>query len=161
MSKSFITKMVSKVSVEFKREQVLEFYKKMFSLRAFDKHCQRLKYKDLIMNGFHPYEGQEAVAVGVCSALDKEDVVCSTHRPQGHSIAKGSSFRGIYGEMLGRVCGVSKGLGGPMQWVDIENNFYCGSIVGSNVPIAAGAGLSHQYKKTKHIAVSFFWRWGQ
>lgn len=156
MNTATIEKRVKRIGEEFTKVQALEFYKKMFSMRTFDRRCQRLKYKDLIMNGFHPYEGQEAVAVGVCAALENGDTVCSTHRPQGHSLAKGSSFRGIYGEMLGRVCGVSKGLGGPMQWVDVDNNFYCGSIVGSNVPIAAGAALAHEHKKSGNIAVSFF-----
>lgn len=141
---------------QFTREQALDFYRTICGLRSFDLRCQKLKYKDLIMNGFHPYEGQEAVATGVCSVLRKEDVVHSTHRPQGHSLCKGSSFRGVYGEMLGRVNGVSEGLGGPMQWVDIDNNFFCGSIVGSNIPLACGSAYSHLYKKTDNISVSFF-----
>ena len=147
---------VSSVKGAFSRDEALALYRNLIRLRHFDERCLPLKLKDLIMDGFHPYSGEEAVAVGVCASLAKEDVVISTHRPQGHSLAKGSSNRGVYGEMLARVCGVSEGLGGPMQWVDVENNFYCGSIVGSGVTVAAGAALAHQYRKSGAIAVCFF-----
>jgi pyruvate/2-oxoglutarate/acetoin dehydrogenase E1 component/TPP-dependent pyruvate/acetoin dehydrogenase alpha subunit len=155
MSTETVTKNVD-YSHQFSKEEALGFYRTMFGLRSFDLHCQKLKYKDLIMNGFHPYEGQEAVATGICSVLRLEDSVHSTHRPHGHSLCKGSSFQGIFGEMLARINGVSEGLGGPMQWCDIDNNFYCGSIVGSNVPMTCGSAYSHLYKKTDNISVSFF-----
>jgi len=147
---------VTEIEAEFSKEEALALYGEMIRLRYFDERCLPLKLKDLIMDGFHPYVGEEAVAVGVCSTLEHEDVVLSSHRPQGHSLAKGSSNRGIYGEMLGRVCGVSEGIGGPMQWVDKDHNFFCGSIVGSGVPIAAGAALAQKLQKTGHIAVCFY-----
>ena len=137
-------KLVTKINQYFTRDEALAFYRQMFALRAFDDRCLQLKLKDLIMNGFHPYAGEEAVATGVCVGLRKDDVVISTHRPQGHSLCKGSTPRSVYAEMLGRKGGVSDGLGGPMQWIDKDNNFYCGSIVGSGVTIATGAGLAHQ-----------------
>lgn len=149
-------KLVTKINQHFTRADALAFYRQMFALRAFDDRCLQLKLKDLIMNGFHPYAGEEAVATGVCVGLRKDDVVISTHRPQGHSLCKGSTPRSVYAEMLGRKGGVSDGLGGPMQWIDKDNNFYCGSIVGSGVTIATGAGLAHQFKGTDNIAVCFF-----
>ncbi len=78
------------------RDRLLGLYRQMALLRRLDEMCLQLKLKDLIMNGFHPYSGQEAVAVGVCSALGAEDYVISNHRPQGHSIAKGSSARAVF-----------------------------------------------------------------
>ncbi len=137
-------------------EQLMELYQQLLVLRHFDEFCYDLKMKDLIMNGFHPYSGQEAVAVGVCSLLRGDDVVFSTHRPQGHSIAKGSNTRAVFCEMLGRRGGVSQGIGGPMQWIDKPHNFFCGSIVGSGLPIAAGVALAFKRQGLDSIAVCFF-----
>ncbi len=138
------------------RDRMLELYRQMLLLRHFDEMCLQLKRKDLIMNGFHPYSGEEAVAVGVCSALDPDDVVVSTHRPQGHSIGKGSEPRRVFCEMLGRRGGVSQGIGGPMQWIDAPNGFFCGSIVGSGITIATGVALAMKREGKGRICVSFF-----
>ena len=138
------------------KDKMLKLYRQMFLLRQFDEMCLQLKRKDLIMNGFHPYSGEEAVAVGVCSALNPDDVVLSTHRPQGHSIAKGSTPRQIFCEMLGRRGGVSQGIGGPMQWIDAPNNFFCGSIVGSGITIAAGVALAMKREGKARVGISFF-----
>jgi len=138
------------------KDRLLELYRQMVQLRHFDEMCLQLKLKDLIMNGFHPYSGQEAVAVGVCSILKGDDAVVSTHRPQGHSIAKGSTPRQVFCEMLGRRGGVSQGIGGPMQWIDSANNFYCGSIVGSGITVAAGIALAMKREGKGRIAVCFF-----
>lgn len=138
------------------KDKILQLYCQMLLLRHFDEMCLELKYKDLIMDGFHPYSGQEAVAVGVCSVLNPDDAVVSTHRPSGHSIAKGSTPRQIFCEMLGRRGGVSQGIGGPMQWIDTPNNFFCGSIVGSGVTIAAGIGLAMQKEGKGRVCVCFF-----
>ena len=137
-------------------EQLMELYRQLLLLRHFDELCYDLKMKDLIMNGFHPYSGQEAVAVGVCSQLQPDDVVLSTHRPQGHSIAKGSTTRAVFCEMLGRRGGVSEGIGGPMQWIDTHHHFFCGSIVGSGLPIASGVALAFQRQGSRRVAVCFF-----
>ncbi len=135
---------------------MLKLYREMFLLRRLDEMCLELKRKDLIMNGFHPYSGEEAVAVGVCSVLNPDDAVISTHRPQGHSIAKGSTPRQIFCEMLGRRGGVSQGIGGPMQWIDTPNNFFCGSIVGSGITIAVGIALAMKKNGKSRVCVCFF-----
>ena len=136
--------------------ELKELYRQMFVLRRFDEMCLQLKLQDLIMNGFHPYAGEEAVAVGVCSALKPDDYVLSTHRPQGHSIMKGSTPRAIFCEMLGRRGGPSQGIGGPMQWIDAPNNFICGSIVGSGMCVATGIALAMKREDRGRICVSFF-----
>lgn len=142
--------------MSFQKDEVLGFFKKMLELRACDNRLASLKYKDLVMNGFHPYTGEEAVAAGVCASLRLKDYVVSTHRPQGHALAKGSSVRSIFCEMLARIGGPSNGLGGPMQWIDVEKNFFCGSIVGSGVSYATGFGLAVKKQGQGNICVCFF-----
>ena len=137
-------------------EQMLDLYRQLVLLRTFDEMCLALKYKDLVMNGFHPYRGQEAVAVGVCAALSPDDHVLSTHRPQGHALAKGSTPYKLFCEMLGRRGGVSEGIGGPMQFIDKPHNFYCGSIVGSGVTIAGGVAMAMKRENTGTICACFF-----
>ncbi len=137
------------------KEKMLDLYRQMLILRHFDEMCLSLKYKDLIMDGFHPYSGQEAVAVGVCSVINPDDVVLSTHRPQCHAIAKGSTPRKIFCELLGRRGGVSQGIGGPMQFIDYPNLFFCGSIVGSNIPLATGFALALKREGKKRIVICF------
>ncbi|MEI7900658.1 MAG: thiamine pyrophosphate-dependent enzyme, partial [bacterium] len=127
-------------------EALQKLYGEMLLLRRFDELCLRLKMKDLIYSGYHPYEGQEAVAVGFCGLLGKPDILLSTHRPHGHALAKGVPPEGVLAEMMGRQTGCSGGLGGGMQYLDVENNFYCGSIVGSNLPIATGFGMAIKQK---------------
>ncbi len=140
----------------FKKADLLKYYRRMREVRAVDNRLVPLKLKDLVMDGFHPCVGQEAVAVGICSCLRPDDYVISTHRPQGHAQVKGASMEAIFCEMLGRVGGPSNGLGGPMQWVDTENNFFCGSIVGSGVSYATGFALAAQREAKGRIAVCFF-----
>jgi TPP-dependent pyruvate/acetoin dehydrogenase alpha subunit len=112
--------------------------------------------KDQIYSGYHPYEGQEAVAVGFCGGLKRDDVVLSTHRPHGHAVAKGCSLEAILSEMMGRRTGCSGGLGGAMQFLDPENHFFCGSVVGSNLPIATGFGLAMKQKKLDRVCLCLF-----
>ena len=133
-----------------------KLYEDMLLLRQFDQLSMRLKLKDLIYSGYHPYEGQEAVAVGFCGALQKDDVLLSTHRPHCHAVAKGCSPEAVLTEMMGRVTGCSGGLGGGMQYLDPGNNFYCGSIVGSNLPIATGIGLAIKQQKLDRICMCLF-----
>ena len=92
------------------KKKLLSLYEKMLVLRHFDDMCYELKMKDLIMDGYHPYVGQEAVSVGASSGLKPDDVVLSNHRPQGHSLMKGSTTRAIFCEMLGRKGGPSNPL---------------------------------------------------
>ena len=77
-------------------EKLMELYRQMLVLRHFDEMCYELKMKDLVMNGFHPYSGQDAVAAGVSCPLNHDDVVISNHRPHAHSLCKGSSTRSIF-----------------------------------------------------------------
>ena len=138
------------------KEFLLSAYEQMLTLRRMDERLLELKMKDLVMDGFHPYSGEEGIAVGVGEHLNADDYVISNHRPQGHSVAKGSPVRRVFAEMLGRRGGVSDGIGGPMQWIDYENNFYCGSIVGSGIPIAAGVAMAMKKEGKGRISVCYF-----
>lgn len=138
------------------QERLLELYRRMYLMRRVDERCLELKFKDLIMDGFHPYAGEEAVAVGVCDCLEPQDAVLSTHRPPGHSLARGSTPRQVFCEMLGRRGGMSQGIGGPMQWIDAPNRFFCGSIVGSGITVAAGVALAMQRAGQGQVCACFF-----
>jgi TPP-dependent pyruvate/acetoin dehydrogenase alpha subunit len=142
--------------MSYDKKDLLRMYKKMWEIRECDDRLASLKLKDLVMNGFHPYRGEEAVSAGSCDALIEGDYLVSTHRPQGHAIAKGTSMKKVFCELLGRMGGMSNGLGGPMQWVEAEENFFCGSIVGSGVSYATGFGLALKMKKSKNICLCIF-----
>src|SRR5680860_149147 len=136
--------------------QLIKSYRDMLVLRHVDNMLFELKMQDLVMNGFHPYRGEEACAVGVSISLNKDDFVISNHRAQGHSIAKGSTPKSIFAEMLGRRGGVSEGIGGPMEWIDYANNFYCGSIVGSGMTIANGVAMAMKSEGKGRVVVCYF-----
>lgn len=136
--------------------RLMELYRLMARLRAFDELCLALKMKDLIYSGYHPYVGQEAVAAGFCPPLRPDDAVLSTHRAHCHAVAKGSPVRVILAEMMGRRPGGSGGLGGGMQILHVENHFYSGSIVGSGIPIAAGVALAMKQQGTDRVCLCLF-----
>lgn len=137
-------------------EYWLALYRKMVELRKMDEMLLELKMQGLIMDGLHPYQGEEAVALGVGTAIRPEDVVISNHRPQGHAFSKGTSSRAILAEMLGRRGGPSNGIGGPMQFIDVDHNFFCGSIVGSGITIATGVAMALKREGKGRIAISYF-----
>lgn len=101
--------------------------------------------------------GQEAPAVGVCAALEKEDVVYSTHRCHAHYLAKGGDLHRMVAELFGKVTGCAKGKGGSMHLVDTSVGMLGSSaIVGGSVPLAVGSALAAQLKGEKRVAVCFF-----
>jgi TPP-dependent pyruvate/acetoin dehydrogenase alpha subunit len=138
------------------QDQLLVLYRKMVELRCLDEMLLELKMKGLIMDGFHPYQGQEAVALGIGTAIRPEDVVISNHRPQGHAFSKGTTSRQIMAEFLGRRGGPSQGIGGPMQFIDVDNSFFCGSIVGSGITFATGVAMALKRAGKDRIAVTYF-----
>jgi TPP-dependent pyruvate/acetoin dehydrogenase alpha subunit len=132
-------------------------YGKMVLIRYFEDHLYHLFLQGLVPGTLHQYQGQEAVAVGVCSALRDDDVIFSTHRPVGHFLAKGVSARSIAAELWGKVTGCSGGKGGQMHLADASKGaFPSNAIVGANIPIATGAALGFKLSGSDRIAVSFF-----
>jgi len=133
--------------------------KKMIEIRRFEEKIEELfLVKGILIGPAHLYLGQEAVAVGVCSNLKKEDYVVTSYRCHGHAIAKGVSVKKLMAEMFGKKTGTCKGLGGSMHAaIDIENGLlYATAIVGSQIPIAAGIALANKYQNKKTVTVCFF-----
>lgn len=101
--------------------------------------------------------GQEAVAVGVCEALEHTDVAFSTHRCHSHYLAKGGDLNAMIAELYGRKTGCAAGLGGSMHLIDERVGMMGASaIVGGSIPLAVGAALSFKMDKAPHVAVTFF-----
>ena len=139
------------------RSQLLDAYRKMRTIRAFEERIAELVSAGKLGGFMHLYAGEEAVAVGVCAQLARTDVVTSTHRGHGHCIAKGVDVAGMMAELFGRATGVCKGKGGSMHIADLD----CGmlganGIVGAGIPLATGAGLSAKLLGTGGVAVAFF-----
>jgi TPP-dependent pyruvate/acetoin dehydrogenase alpha subunit len=135
----------------------LEMVEQMLRIRAFENAANQL-YLSAKMPGLtHLYIGEEAVAVGICSALRVDDVITSTHRGHGHCIAKGADTKLMFCELLGKEEGYCKGKGGSMHIADHANgNLGANAIVGGSAGIATGAAFSAQRLGTDKVAVCFF-----
>lgn len=138
-------------------EQYLHFYQQMAKIRHFEEKVNEL-YTGALMPGLaHLYIGQEAVAVGVCEALNSDDYITSTHRGHGHCLAKGASVDRMFAELLGKAPGYCRGKGGSMHIADQETgNLGANAIVGGSAGIATGAALSAKKMETGKVAVCFF-----
>ncbi|MEG1515603.1 MAG: thiamine pyrophosphate-dependent dehydrogenase E1 component subunit alpha [Clostridia bacterium] len=131
--------------------------KDMMRIRVFEERLYQLVEAGN-MNGFlHLYLGEEAVAVGVCSALNKDDYITSTHRGHGHLIAKGVPTRDMMAELYGKANGCNKGKGGSMHiCVPAFGIIGSNGIVGGGIPLATGAALTAKYTHSGRISVCFF-----
>ena len=138
-------------------EQYLRMYRQMSRIREFEEQANKL-YLSAKMPGLtHMYSGQEAVAVGICEALEDSDNITSTHRGHGHCVAKGAEFKEMFCELLGKVEGYCRGKGGSMHIADQSHgNLGANAIVGGSMGIATGAALSHKRLETGGVAVCFF-----
>jgi 2-oxoisovalerate dehydrogenase E1 component len=132
-------------------------YRSMLRIRRFDESVMDLFKEGLVKGTAHSYVGQEAVAAGACAALTKDDFVVSHHRGHGHCIAKGASLQKMMAELMGRVTGYCKGLGGSMHIADLELNILgANGIVGAGIGIGTGAGLSNKLRGSNSVGVAFF-----
>jgi acetoin:2,6-dichlorophenolindophenol oxidoreductase subunit alpha len=138
-------------------EQHLHMYRQMAKIRAFEEQVNEL-YKGAKMPGLaHLYVGEEAVAVGVCEALRRDDIITSTHRGHGHCLAKGATVDRMFAELLGKEAGYCRGKGGSMHIADQDTgNLGANAIVGGSAGIATGAALSAKMRGTDQVAVCFF-----
>ena len=136
---------------------LLRMYTQMLRIRVFEDNANQL-YLSAKMPGLtHMYSGQEAVAVGVCEALQSTDFITSTHRGHGHCVAKGASFQRMFCELLGKREGYCRGKGGSMHIADQDNgNLGANAIVGGSTGIATGAALSAKQQNRGAVAVCFF-----
>jgi pyruvate dehydrogenase E1 component alpha subunit len=139
------------------REKLLAMYKRMLLIRYFEVKTHELFAKAEIPGFIHLYAGEEAVAVGACASLQKNDYITSTHRGHGHCIAKGADVKLMMAELFGKRTGYCKGKGGSMHIADLDMGILgVFGIVGGGIPIATGAALSIKYRGTGEVAVSFF-----
>jgi len=144
------------LSTEIPREKLIEMYEKMLEIRHFEERVYYLFLEGLIQGTIHLYTGQEAIAVGVCSSLRKDDFIVSTHRPHGHYISKGGRINNLMAELFGKK-GCCKGKGGSMHVCDFSAGMPPAiAIVGANVPIAAGMALAFKMKGTDQVVACFF-----
>ncbi len=132
-------------------------YRQMVRIRLFEDQVNEL-YKRGIMPGLaHLYSGEEAIAVGVCEALNREDYITSTHRGHGHCLAKGAEPGLMFAELLGKESGYCRGKGGSMHIADPAiGNLGANAIVGGSIGIATGAAFAAQKLKNGRVAVCFF-----
>jgi TPP-dependent pyruvate/acetoin dehydrogenase alpha subunit len=136
-------------------KKLISMYRKMVEIRRFEESIQQLYFQGIVSTA-HLCIGQEAIAVGVCSNLRKEDYIVTNHRGHGHTIAKGASLNGVAAEILGKGTGLCGGKGG-FRLTSVEDGvMWAVGIVGSQIPIAAGLGLSLKLKKKENVVACFF-----
>jgi TPP-dependent pyruvate/acetoin dehydrogenase alpha subunit len=131
--------------------------RKMLEIRLTEEKIQEMFLANLIRGTTHLCIGQEAVSTGVAAVLQKGDTVTCTYRGHGHALAMGMNVKAMIAEMMGRVSGCCGGKGGSMHMTDASIGLLgANAIVGAQLPIAVGAALTAQIKKTGNIAVTFF-----
>jgi acetoin:2,6-dichlorophenolindophenol oxidoreductase subunit alpha len=134
-----------------------DLYASMALIRAFEAAAYRCYEQGEIPGTVHVAVGQEAVAVGVISALQSGDKVLSHHRGHGHALAKGVDPRALMAELFGKAAGVSGGKGGSMHATDVANGFLGTlAVVGSSVPLAVGVALASQLRAEGNVCIVFF-----
>jgi len=140
------------------KEELLEFYRQMTLIRRFEEKAGQLYGLGLIGGFCHLYIGQEAVAVGVQSALTPgKDSVITGYRDHGHMLAYGINPKAIMAELTGRAAGISRGKGGSMHMFSVEHKFFGGhGIVGAQVSIGTGLGFAHKYNDDGGVCVAYF-----
>lgn len=145
---------------KYDKRMLLDMYYKMLLIRRFEEKAVELYRRGEIPGIGHPYVGQEAVAVGACTALRTtapKGYVLSTHRGHGHSLAMGVNPRHLMAELLGKRTGVCKGIGGSMHSSEPGAGLiFTSAIVGGSIPIAVGVALAMKIKREDGVAISFF-----
>ena len=139
-------------------EEVLRgFFREMLLIRRFEEKVEE-RFRAGELPGFlHVAIGQEAIATGVCAALERSDVIASTHRAHGHALAKGTTPALIMAELYGKVEGCSHGYGGSMHLYDVEvGNLGANAVVAGGIPGVVGAALAFQMRGEQRVAVAFF-----
>ncbi|MGZ8998845.1 MAG: thiamine pyrophosphate-dependent enzyme, partial [Allosphingosinicella sp.] len=140
------------------KEELLEFYRQMLLIRRFEERAGQLYGLGLIGGFCHLYIGQEAVAVGLQSALEVgKDSVITGYRDHGHMLAYGIDPKVIMAELTGRQAGISKGKGGSMHMFSVEHRFYGGhGIVGAQVSLGTGLAFKHKYVGDGGVCMAYF-----
>ena len=138
-------------------EDLRGFFREMLLIRRFEEKVEE-RFRAGELPGFlHVAIGQEAVAVGVCRALEERDVMASTHRAHGHTLARGTPPNALMAELYGKVEGCSRGYGGSMHLYDVERgNLGANAVVGGGLPGIVGAALAFKLRGEDRVALAFF-----
>jgi acetoin:2,6-dichlorophenolindophenol oxidoreductase subunit alpha len=138
-------------------ETLRDFFREMLLIRRFEEKVEE-RFRAGELPGFlHVAIGQEAAAVGVCRALEEGDVIASTHRAHGHTLAKGTHPNELMAELYGKLEGCSHGYGGSMHLYDVERgNMGANAVVGGGLPAVTGAALAFKLRDEPRVAVAFF-----
>ncbi|MFW9912104.1 MAG: thiamine pyrophosphate-dependent enzyme, partial [Candidatus Thorarchaeota archaeon] len=140
-----------------KKETLVDLYTRTLKVRLFEEKVWELFGQNLVPGTLHLYLGQEAVAAGVTAALKETDWIQSTHRGHGHVVAKGADMNAAMAELLGKKTGSCKGKGGSMHITQFDVGVLGATgVVASGLPIAVGAALSAQMRKTDEVVACFF-----
>ena len=139
------------------KDTQLELHRMMMLIRLFEEALEEMFSRGLLHGTIHLSIGQEATAAGACLALDKKDLITSTHRGHGHCLGKGADPYKMFAELLGREDGYCRGRGGSMHIADLSNgNLGANGIVAGSLTISVGAALSFQLQKKENIVLCFF-----
>jgi len=139
------------------REHMLNLLKQMIRIRRFEDKCYELYTQEKIRGFMHLYDGEEAVAVGIISALEKRDRIVATYREHGQALVRGVSMNEVMAEMYGKQEGCSRGRGGSMHLFDQATNFHGGNaIVGGGLPLSIGLALAERMQGTDVVTACFF-----
>ena len=138
-------------------DRLRDFLREMLLIRRFEEKVEE-RFRAGELPGFlHVAIGQEAVAVGVCQAMEDGDVFASTHRAHGHTLARGTHPNAVMAELYGKLEGCSHGYGGSMHLYDVERgNLGANAVVGGGLPSIVGAGLAFKLRDEPRVAVAFF-----
>jgi pyruvate dehydrogenase E1 component alpha subunit len=142
---------------DLSNERMIDLWVGMMRIRRFEEMALYQTTLNNVYGGVHAYIGQEAVAVGVCANLRKDDAIASTHRGHGHCIAKGASMKRMMAELFGREDGYCRGKGGSQHIADFEIGMLgANGIVGAGYGLAAGAALRAKRSGSDQVAACFF-----
>ena len=138
-------------------ERLKQLHLTMARIRAFEEAALDALERGLVLGAIHPSIGQEAVAAGICGQLRRDDVLLSTHRGHGHTLAKGADPTAMMAELLGRASGICGGKGGSMHIADFDVGMLgANGVVAANIPIAAGAAHAIRLRGEDRIVVCIF-----
>lgn len=146
----------SPVNTGLSADAKIELYRKLVRIRRFEERSLRAYQAKKIGGFLHLYIGQEAIAVGCCSLMGKDDHVITAYRDHAHAIAVGMEMKPLMAELYGKATGCSKGKGGSMHYFDPKRNFWGGhGIVGGQIPLGLGLAYAVKYKGLKGSAMAF------
>ena len=140
----------------YNKQFLADLFKMLYAIRVFETRAIQLYRQGLIRGYLHPYLGEEAIATGVCAALEPRDYIASTHRGHGHCLARGAEPRRMFAELLGRTAGYCRGQGGSMHIADVTaGNLGANGIVAGGIHLGAGAALASSIRGEDRVTVVF------